>query len=64
MSSLGSQKDLDDELERGFSFSCSLAKNKGELQDYDDAILLTSSDLVASALLGSAQEEQEMSEGE
>ncbi len=64
MSSLGSQTDLDDELERGFSFLRSSATNEGELQDYDDAILLTSSDPVASALLGSAQEEQEMSEGE
>ncbi len=35
--------------------------NEGELLDYDDAISLTSSDPAASALLGSAQEEQEMS---
>ncbi len=32
--------------------------------DDDDAILLTSSDPAAGALLGYAQEEQEMSEGE
>ncbi len=64
MSSWGSQTDLADELERGLSFSCSSAANKGELLDYDDAISLTSSDPAASALLGSAQEEQEMSEGE
>ncbi len=38
--------------------------NEGELLDYDDAISLTSSDPAASSLLGSAQEEQEMSEGE
>ncbi len=64
MSSWGSQTDLADELERGLSFSCSSAANKGELLDYDGAISLTSSDPAASALLGSAQEEQEMSEGE
>ncbi len=40
------------------------AENEGELLDYDDAISLTSSDPVASALLGYAQEEQEMFEGE
>ncbi len=34
------------------------------LDDDDDAISLTSSDPAASALLGYAQEEQEMSEGE
>ncbi len=50
----------------GFSFSRSSATNEGELLDaaYDDAIALTSSDPAASALLGSAQEEQEMSESE
>ncbi len=63
MSSWGSQADLADELERGLSFSHSSAANEGELLD-DDAISLTSSDPAASALLGYAQEEQEMSEGE
>ncbi len=63
MSSWGSQADLADELERGLSFSRSSAANEGELLD-DDAISLTSSDPAASALLGYAQEEQEMSEGE
>ncbi len=51
MSSWGSQADLADELERGLSFSRSSADQ-------------TSSDPAASALLGYAQEEQEMSEGE
>ncbi len=64
MSSWGSQADLADELERGLSFSHSSAANEGELLDDDDAISLTSSDPAASALLGYAQEEQEMSEGE
>ncbi len=40
------------------------AKNEGEPLDYDDVISLTSSDPAASALLGYAQEEQEMSENE
>ncbi len=40
------------------------AENEGELLDCDDAIFLTSSDSVASALHGYAQEEQEMFEGE
>ncbi len=44
--------------------SRSSATNEGELLDDDDAISLTSSDPAASALLGCAQEEQEMSEGE
>ncbi len=61
MSSWGSQTDLAYELERGFSFSRSSAANEGELLDYDDAISLTLSDPAASALLGSAQEEKEMS---
>ncbi len=59
----GLQMDLDDEIERGLSFSRSSAANEGELLDYDDAISLTSSDPAASALLGSVQEEQEMSKG-
>ncbi len=63
MSSWGSQAELADELERGLSFSRSSAANEGELLD-DDAISLTSSDPAAGALLGYAQEEQEMSEGE
>ncbi len=64
MSLWGSQADLADELERGLSFSRSSAVNEGELLDDDDAISLTSSDPAAGALLGYAQEEQEMSEGE
>ncbi len=64
MSSWGSQADLADELERGLSFSCSSATNEGERLDDDDAISLTSSDPAAGALLGYAQEEQEMSEGD
>ncbi len=43
---------------------CASAVNEGEQLDCDDAISLTSSDPVASALLGYAQEEQEMFEGE
>ncbi len=57
MSSWDSQTDLADELERGFSFLRSSTVNEDELLDYDDAISLTSSDPVASAMLGSAQEE-------
>ncbi len=64
MSSWGSQADPADELERGLSFSRLSAANEGELLDDDDAISLTSSDPAASALLGYAQEEQEMSEGD
>ncbi len=59
MSSWGSQIDLADELRGGLTFSRSSAGNKGELLDYDDVISLTSFDTAASALLGSAQEEQE-----
>ncbi len=51
LKSWGSQAELADELERG-------------LDDDDEAISLTSFDPAASALLGYAQEEQEMSEGE
>ncbi len=40
------------------------AENESELLDCDDAIFLTSSDSAVSALLGYAQEEQEMFEGE
>ncbi len=43
---------------------CASAVNEGERLDCDDAISLTSSDPAASALLGYAQEEQEMFEGE
>ncbi len=65
MSSWGSQADLTDELESGLSFSRSSATNEGErLDDDDDAISLTSSDPAAGALLGYAQEEQEISEGD
>ncbi len=53
-----------DELERDLSLSHESARNEGEPLDYDDAISLTSSDPAASALLGYAQKEQEMSEGE
>ncbi len=37
-----------------------MSENESELLDCDDAIFLTSSDSAASALLGYAQEEQEM----
>ncbi len=60
----GSQVDLADELERELSLLRASAENEGELLDCDDAISLTSSDPAASALLGYAQEEQEMFEGE
>ncbi len=53
-----------DELERDRPFSRASAENESELLDCDDAIFLTSSDSAASALLGYAQEEQEMFEGE
>ncbi len=64
MKSWGSQADLADEFERELSLSHESAKNEGEPLDYDDVISLTSSDPAASALLGYAQEEQEMSESE
>ncbi len=64
MKSWGSQVDLADELERELSLSHESAKNEGEPLDYDDLISLKSSDPAASALLGYAQEEQEMSESE
>ncbi len=51
---------LADELERELSLSHESARNEGEPLDHDDAISLTSSDPAASALLGYAQEEQEM----
>ncbi len=60
----GSQAELADELEMGLSLSHSSATNEGERLDDDDAISLTSSDPAAGALLGYAQEEQEMSEGD
>ncbi len=53
-----------DELEKDRPFSRASAENKSELLDCDDAIFLTSSDSAVSALLGYAQEEQEMFEGE
>ncbi len=53
-----------DELERDRPFSRASAENESELLDCDDAIFLTSSDSAVSALLGYAQEEQEMFEGE
>ncbi len=64
MKSWGSQLDMADELERDCPFSRASAENESELLDCDDAIFLTSSDSAASALLGYAQEEQEMFEGE
>ncbi len=64
MKSWGSQADLADEFERELSLSHESAKNEGEPLDNDDVISLTSSDPAASALLGYAQEEQEMSESE
>ncbi len=64
MKSWGSQLDLADELERDRPFSHASAENESELLDCDDAIFLTSSDSAASALLGYAQEEQGMFEGE
>ncbi len=64
MKSWGSQADLADELERELSLSHESAGNEGEPLDYGDTISLTSSDPAASALLGYAQKEQEMSEGE
>ncbi len=64
MKSWGSQADLADEFERELSLSHESAKNESEPLDYDDVISLTSSDPAASALLGYAQEEQEMSESQ
>ncbi len=64
MKSWALQADLSDELERELSLSHESAGNEGEPLDYGDAISLTSSDPAASALLGYAQKEQEMSEGE
>ncbi len=64
MNPRGSQLDMADELERDRPFSRASAENESELLDCDDAIFLTSSDSAASALLGYAQEEQEMFEGE
>ncbi len=55
----GSQLDL--ELERDLPF---YRANESELLDCDDVISLTSSDPAACALLGYAQEEQGMFEGE
>ncbi len=64
MKSWGSQLDVADELERDRPFSSASAENESELLDCDFAIFLTSLDSAASALLGYAQEEQEMFEGE
>ncbi len=64
LKSRGSQLDMADELERDRPFSRASAENESELLDCDDAIFLTSSDSAVSALLGYAQEEQEMFEGE
>ncbi len=64
MESWVSQLDLANELERDRPLSHALAENESELLDCDYAIFLTSSDSAASALLGYAQEEQEMFEGE
>ncbi len=49
-----------DELERDRPFSHASAENESELLDCEDAIFLTSSDSAVSALLGYAQEEQEI----
>ncbi len=64
LKSRGSQLDMADELEKDRPFSRASAVNESELLDCDDAIFLTSSDSAVSALLGYAQEEQEMFEGE
>ncbi len=64
LKSWGSQLDMADELERDHPFSRLSAENESELLDCDFAIFLTSLDSAASALLGYAQEEQEMFEGE
>ncbi len=64
LKSRGSQLDMADELERDRPFSRASAENESELLDCDDAFFLTSSDSAVSALLGYAQEEQEMFEGE
>ncbi len=53
-----------DELERDRPFLHASAENESELLDCDFATFLTSLDSAASALLGYAQEEQEMFEGE
>ncbi len=53
-----------DELERDRPFLRASAENESELLDCDFVIFLTSLDSGASALLGYAQEEQEMFEGE
>ncbi|KAL1272157.1 hypothetical protein QQF64_031173 [Cirrhinus molitorella] len=63
MSLWGSQVDLADELKKGLSPSGSSVRDENELLE-DDVVSLTSSDPEASALLGSTQKEQEMSEGE
>ncbi len=60
LKSRGSQLDMADELEKDRPFSRASAENESELLDCDDAIFLTSSDSAVSALLGYAQEEQEM----
>ncbi len=64
LKSRGSQLDMADELEKDRPFSRASAENESELLDCDDVIFLTSSDSAVSALLGYAQEEQEMFEGE
>ncbi len=64
LKSRGSQLDMADELEKDRPFSRASAENESELLVCDDAIFLTSSDSAVSALLGYAQEEQEMFEGE
>ncbi len=64
LKSRGSQLDMADELERDRTFSRASAENESELLDCDFAIFLTSLDSAASALLGYAQEEQEMFECE
>ncbi len=63
MKSCCSQLDTADELERDRPFSRASAENESELL-CDFAIFLTSSDSATSALLGYAQEKQEIFEGE
>ncbi|KAL1256541.1 hypothetical protein QQF64_012086 [Cirrhinus molitorella] len=63
MSLWRSQADLADELKKELSLARSSARDESELLE-DDVVSLISSDPEANALLGSTQEEQEMSEGE
>ncbi len=65
LKSRGSQLDMADELERGTApFRARRPRTRVSCWNCDFAIFLTSLDSAASALLGYAQEEQEMFEGE